>query len=387
MHHTVVIIGAGPAGTSAAMTLASNNIDVCLIDKKEFPRDKLCGGLLTKRSRKIFELIFGKKWDDVVVNKAHGVAFFDKYKFISKITKYSTVYFTQRILFDNYLLNRSVVQGAISKTGTLIKDMDIKKNLIVLENDETLSYDYLIGADGVHSLVAKKLFGQSYDKNTIGFALECEIPIIGEMKNIDVPEIYFNVIKWGYVWVFPKKETLTVGIGGLHRYNKNIHTAFKKFIVNRFGDVSMGQIKGHFIPFGDYRRKAVIKNIFLCGDAAGLVETITGEGIAFAMESGHSAANAIIAKSHNNALDIEKLYTKSHKEITSILRISNILRYLIFSNIINKLFIMALSKSKTLAEKHLDLMADEITYNQYLKYIMKKIVLKPFKIIFSWSKR
>ena len=98
-------------------------------------------------------------------------------------------------------------------------------------------------------------------------------------------------------------------------------------------------------------------------------------------------ANAIIAKSHNNSLDIEKLYTRSHKEIASILRISNILRYLIFSNIINKLFMRALSKSKTLAKKHLNLMADEITYNQYLKYIMKKIVLKPFKIIFSWSKR
>ena len=61
-HYTVVIIGAGPAGSSAAMTLATRGIDVCLIDKKEFPREKLCGGLLTRRCKKIFEQVFVEKW-------------------------------------------------------------------------------------------------------------------------------------------------------------------------------------------------------------------------------------------------------------------------------------------------------------------------------------
>lgn len=379
MHFSVVIIGAGPAGTSAAMTLASNNIDVCIIDKKEFPRDKLCGGLLTKRTKTLFERIFNEGWEDIVVDQASGVAFFNRHTFISKVTHYSTLYFTRRTLFDDYLLQKATAQGAVAMTGKGVKALNLAENLITLENGQTLSYDYLIGADGVNSFVAKTLFEMAYDKDTIGFALECEIPVSDTIAAVDVPEIYFNIIPWGYVWVFPKKETLTVGIGGIHRYNHDMRSVFETFLQKRFSKEMTPPIKGHFIPFGDFRKKVVHNNVFLCGDAAGLVETITGEGIAFALQSGHNAAQSIIQKSRDASLDMERLYTNYHKEITSILKISNILRPLIFARKLTPLFVKVLAKSETLPKKHMDLMADEITYPQYFNYILKKILLKPFK--------
>jgi hypothetical protein len=101
------------------------------------------------------------------------------------------------------------------------------------------------------------------------------------------------------------------------------------------------------------------------------------------MQSGHNAARCIVAKINDPTLDIESCYARSHQKITSILRISNLLRYLIFSKIGNRLFVEALSRSKTIGKQHLDLMADEMSYAQYLKIIVKKIVTKPFTFLRS----
>ncbi|PIV88142.1 MAG: geranylgeranyl reductase, partial [Hydrogenophilales bacterium CG17_big_fil_post_rev_8_21_14_2_50_63_12] len=82
--------------------------------------------------------------------------------------------------------------------------------------------------------------------------------------------------------------------GGLHAKNPALKKVFHGFLAARFGSVPEGRIKGHYLPFGDYRKVPGRRNVLLCGDAAGLVDPITGEGIAFAMLSGLYAAEAII---------------------------------------------------------------------------------------------
>ena len=97
----------------------------------------------------------------------------------------------------------------------------------------------MIGADGVNSFVAKQLFGSSFDQNKIGFALEVELPK-GTHKYAQ-PSIHFNVVNWGFGWVFPKKHSDTFGIVGLHRLNAKlkdqlqnslIRLAFRKLFVS-----------------------------------------------------------------------------------------------------------------------------------------------------------
>ena len=381
VHYRVVVVGAGPAGTSAAMTLASHHIDVCLIDKSLFPREKLCGGLLTLRSRRRYEQIFGDGWEDLVVTEAHGVRFFDRNNFLSEVKDYSTLYFTQRSLFDHALLKKATASGAEALLGSAVEDIDFAKRELSLKNGDRIGYDYLIGADGVRSLVAKRLYGRSYDPEKIGFALECEVPLSEDVARVERPEIYFNLIEWGYGWVFPKKESLTVGIGGLYSRNKDMREKFDHFLRQRFGILPPCRVKGYHIPFGAYRKRVSHGNVLLCGDAAGLVETITGEGIAFAMESGYDAARCIVAKLEDPMLNIESTCARSRRKIISILRISNLLRYLLFTRPANRLFVRALSRSKSIGKRHLDLMADEIGYAQYLKIIMKKIVSKPFTFL------
>lgn len=227
----------------------------------------------------------------------------------------------------------------------------------------------------MNSVVSKSIFGNSFNSKTIGFALEIEVDKKLLNREVTVPEIYFGVVNWGYGWVFPKENTLTIGIGGVNSKNTEMREKLNDFLKGLFGEIPAVKIKGHYIPCGDYRKTPGAKEALLVGDAAGLVEPITGEGIAFAMESGYLAAKAIIkSKNENNGIDVLATYKKLYSKRSTPLNYAKFLRYLIFPFICNKLLVKLLPKSKTLSLKHMDLMSDDIEYSEYAKHIVIKVV-------------
>lgn len=111
----------------------------------------------------------------------------------------------------------------------------------------------------------------------------------------------------------------------------------------------------------------------MVGDAAGLVDPITGEGIAFARLSGKLAADSIIESiSSECSDDVLEIYKKKYYQIAKGLDTANFLKNFIFSKLAQKYFINVISKSKSTIEKHMDLMADEIDYNNYSKFLINK---------------
>lgn len=376
--YDVVVIGGGPAGSSAARTLALSGLSVCVIDKKEFPRNKLCGGLLTLRSKKVFDSVFNVSWDNVIEKTSRGVEFYYNTAFLNSVSNYKDVYFTSRRNFDNFLLSLSKKTGAKLLLGQGVKYIDEKDKKLVLDNGEQIKYKYLIGSDGVNSVVARFLFGSPFDKKTIAFGVEIEVPYSTRVESIENPEIYFGVVNWGYGWVFPKKDTLTVGLGALHEKNKDIKSKFDKFLVMRFGYVPEAKIKGHYIPFGDYKRVPGRKCILLAGDAAGLVEPITGEGIAFAMQSGFFAAESILEATKKRTDDVLSIYTSKYKRITNILDYANILKYLLFQRPLQHLFKVILPQTTSVIRNHMDLMADECSYQNYSKFLFKEALRRVY---------
>jgi menaquinone-9 beta-reductase len=374
--YDVTVIGAGPAGSSAAHVLSSYGMKVCILDKHTFPRSKLCGGLLTIKTQRIFNDIFNISWEPVIEYVSDGVRFYHSNKLLNEVTNYKKLFFTNRALFDNLIVERAVKAGAEAHFGISIADFDENNKTITLADGRKIVSDFIIGADGVNSMVSKHLFKKSLDLNRIGLGLEVELDRTKMYDDRIYPEIYFGVLKWGYGWVFPKKDTLTVGIGGLLKYNPHMTQTFLKFLDTLFkGDFDKSAVKGHYIPFGYYKNMPGKNNILLCGDAAGLVDPISGEGIAFALQSGQYAGQSIIeASMKNNSDNALEIYLKKYRTITKELRQANFLRLFLFPKIPESLFAKALPMTDTIPRKYMDLISGDITYGEYIRFLMSKFL-------------
>jgi len=369
-----LVIGGGPAGSAAARTLAAGGAGVCLVDRYDFPRDKLCGGLLTLRSRKIFEAVFDTGWSPTIETIAYGVRFFHQARLLNAVENYRELAFTCRRRFDDYLLRLAAESGTELRLGVAVRSVDAKRGAVRLEDGTTLTARIVIGADGVNSVVARSLFGRSFDPARIAFGLEMEVPIDDRHASIRDPEIHLGCVRWGYGWVFPKRATLTVGVGGLHCRNDDLKGEMRAFLRARFGAVPAQRIKGHHLPFGDLRRCPGRGHVLLCGDAAGLVDPITGEGIAYALQSGalagHAALAALGAGKRERAL---RHYQDGYRAVTAAIAQANRLRYLIFPRISERILVGVMPHAQRVPRLHMDLMADEISYGAYTRLIAGRL--------------
>lgn len=369
----VIIVGAGPSGTSAAYLLAASGMKVTLIDKCVFPRIKLCGGLLTGRSEKIFHDIFKTSWNPVIEASSNGATLFKKYKYLNSFDNYRPLYFTSRDIFDTFLLELAREKGAQIMQGNRVVSVDQDENSITLSDGKKMFADFFIGADGVMSSVANSLFPHSRDVNKLAVCLETEVPLDLTNDQIKKPEVYLDIVRWGYGWIFPKKRSLTVGVGGIKKYNPDIKKILLDLLRHRFKENLNYQIKAHYLPFGRYLSTPGGKNILLVGDAAGLVEPITGEGIAFALESGKLAAESIIKAANNNNPDSAYIeYKIEYNKLTKILKQANFIKYLFFPKTTAPLFYNTLRNNNAIL-RFVDIMAGDINYKEYFKILFRMI--------------
>ncbi len=387
----VVVVGGGPAGSAAAFSAAKGGLRVCLIDKSRFPREKLCGGLITQRSKSIFERVFNQKWNDNLFNYSDDVEFYYESHSLGKIDGYSRLYFTMRRDFDAYLLNLAERAGVELKLGTRIDGLDFQSNTIHVEDGPVIEYSFLIGADGVNSQVAKEVFGSSFDRDTIAFGLEVEVPKQRLPDRRDLVEIDFGAARWGYGWIFPKLKTFTIGVGGIHKLNPDLKERFAKYLSLKGLDITEFDVKGQYIPFGSFRTQPGKDNVLLCGDAAGVVDPITAEGIAYAMQSGHACVIAVLkATCEQKPTQVFDFYSADFRAISKPIRQAKLWRYLIFPLVVRKTFAWAFSDAGTLQRGYLDILAGKHEYDALYKLFLVQLVKairKLFRILATKIKR
>lgn len=364
----LVVLGAGPAGCAAAIAARKSGLSVALVDKANFPRDKLCGGLITGRSLKFLSSIFAINPTATIFQASDNVEFLWKNAHLTKIQTPEPLHFAMRQEFDNLLFQKTILEGVTAFENTTVRSFETSTNRVALSDGHVLDYSVLIGADGVNSHLAKHLFGRSFKPRKIGFGLEVESAETDPTKCI---QIDFAAVRWGYGWVFPKTNGTTIGVGGLKSENPDLKRALESF--SRAG--SKLKIKGQFIPFGDFRRAPGHKNILLVGDAAGLVDPITGEGIALALESGALAAQAttraLAARNPNTAY---RHYKRTLKETHCNLRLANALRYLIFARPFHVRFRSRLARSNTLQSVFFQLLDGSLNYQTLARMAPRRIL-------------
>ncbi|KIN64033.1 Geranylgeranyl reductase [Sulfitobacter noctilucicola] len=382
LNFDVVVIGGGPAGAAAAYRCCKLGLSTALIDKSRFPRDKLCGGLITGRARRAyFDLFDADPPQDVLLRK-DAAAFWHQGISLGLISDIPPLFLTMRRTFDAHLFDLAIQAGANDFSGQRIQSYDLAHGGVTLADGRTIAGQVVIGADGVNSGVAKALFGAAYDRRNIGFALETEVPKEAGRDQGPV-RIDLSAAVWGYGWSFPKTHTTTVGIGGLQRYNPALKTAMNGYLEQLGHDPAALKIRGHFIPFGYFRKTPGRDAVLLCGDAAGLVDPVTGEGIAFAIESGslaaQSAAEALHAKDPASAtLHYAKSLSTIHRAIT----IARMIRPIMFSKHLKGPFARAFAGSTTLKNEYMRLLGGEIEYGDLGRKVLRRLpamTLRAFK--------
>ncbi len=369
MRFDLIVVGSGPCGSSAAITARKNGLNVALVDKAVFPRDKLCGGLFTGRSEKAMQRIFGLDVTRDMFLTSDHMRFLAKGKVLADIKHAPPVHLTMRRDFDAMLHQAALDAGSEDFTGTAIEKLE--DTSLVLKDGRTLMFRALIGADGVNSFIARQLFGRSFDPETIGFGLEIETPQSPDRDG--AVEVDFDAAEWGYGWSFPKRKTTTVGVGGINSENANMKANMAAYVDQTGSDTSL-KYKGQYLPFGDFKREPGKGRILLAGDAAGLVDPITGEGIALAMESGEAAAQAVataLAQDLPNAA--YGLYTRAIKPLHNSLNQARMWRMIMFPQATQGYFKKAFARGSELQMKYLELLAGEADYHDLRGALIRRL--------------
>ncbi len=206
--YDAIVVGAGPAGSTAAYRLASAGADVLLLDRARFPRDKPCGGGVTGRAARLLPFSV----EPVVEHVVSAVDLRLRYgKSLARGNGDPLVYMTQRKRLDHFLVQKAVEAGAELRDGVKVSDLEVRADGVAVEGIEA---DVLIGADGVNGVTARTL-GLGGNR-VVGVALEANMPYAKMDRSAYDGRLALElgVVPGGYGWVFPKGDHANFGVGG-----------------------------------------------------------------------------------------------------------------------------------------------------------------------------
>lgn len=320
--YDVVVVGAGPGGSTAARFCASAGLKTLIIEKEPLPRYKPCGGCLSVKSAHLL----GFDLSPVIENSVYGARFTYCFKSPFFIKSEEPIGFmVMRDRFDQLLIHKALENGAEKLEGEKVTKAEEKGNGVEVElaKRERIHCEYLIGADGARSVVAKSFSSFKTKGPGDGIGLVCEIPFESTIdfprEDLHMMHFDFGRVPNGYGWVFPKGKWLSIGVGGIfgRRAGKTPRQHFNDIIkgLDFIRGSRIGKALGHPIPsFYSGEQKVSLGKVFLVGDAAHLVDPLTGEGIYYALRSGMLAAEAIV-HSKKNGGDASAHYQRTVREL------------------------------------------------------------------------
>lgn len=311
--YDVIIVGTGPAGAILGYELARKGVDVLILEKERLPRHKPCAGGITVKTAKLLDFDIRPVARDVV-HRARAVY---KGRAFSRSYTKPLVYMVMRDEFDYLLAQRAREAGAVLIDDEKVCEIDVTApGVDVVTSRNAFTARILAGADGARSTVAFKL-GLMQDIN-FGIGLEAEISVSSQrlVQWERLMGLSLGHIRGGYGWVFPKKDHLSVGVGGPLRQAKRLKSGYQALLKSYdLENHSVIRLKSHYLPV---RRKGMAiqsKRCLLLGDAAGLVDPLTGEGIYNAIRSAQIAAPIISQCLQTNNVDLRAYEGAVDREI------------------------------------------------------------------------
>jgi geranylgeranyl reductase family protein len=290
--YDTIVVGAGPAGSTSARVLAQGGARVLLLDRARFPRDKPCGGGVTVAAANEAGIdlspVVERTVNEVQVSLRFGEPFVRSWP-------EPLSYMTQRCRLDAYLVEQAVAAGADFRDGVAAREVELcDTGVTVRANGDAYSARTLVGADGANGVVARAVGLAPSDDAAV--ALEANVSANGALMErwAHAIALDFGGVPGGYSWLFPKGDHLNVGVGGWRWVGPTLRRRLSRLC--RFLEIDESKLfalRGHYLPLRALGAPVARGPALLVGDAAGLVDPLSGEGIHAAFGSGRLAADAI----------------------------------------------------------------------------------------------
>lgn len=309
MKYDVIVVGAGPAGSTTAKLLSEKGFKTLLLDKETFPRDKPCGGGLPLRVLQRFPYV---KNDRVIeAYSSSGTVFSPSLQYRIEINRKKPIIATiLREKFDFELVKFAQEAGAVFRDGSPVSAIRITKDnaQVAVNNGAGFDAEIIVGADGANSVIAKNT-GLRKKGTGKGVCILQEFEV-----DEKIMDDYFTKSRHcfvhsrfksgaGYGWVFPKKQHLNIGFGVIQDFitlekKTNLFEWYHEYFkLLNDKDLIPQHLKQTSIKGGSLLTHPLEKTygnrLLLVGDAAGFINPLSGEGIYYAMASGQIAADVI----------------------------------------------------------------------------------------------
>ncbi len=389
----IAIVGAGPAGCAAALSLADSGLSVVILDKDKFPRDKICGDALSadvvNQLYKLNREIGDSFLRTTRKHQAKGIRFYAPngnpldISFQQKQSKPKGGFVMERFNFDHFIMEQVRAEANCRiLEGQKISGITVLPDAVELGTPAyAIRAKMALGADGANSILNRTLVPAKIDRNHHSGGLRQYFENVRGMQGEGYIELHFyKEILPGYLWIFPlPNNRANVGIGMLSRkisernidLKATLHQLLKghpnlKF---RFKDATpLETPKGFGLPLGSKKRKLSGDRFLLLGDAASLIDPFTGEGIGNAIRSGRLAAAHCRAAFKENRFDADfnlRYDNAIYKAVWKEMQVSRQLQHLLkFPWLFN--FIVKKASRNTSVQLLLTAMLDDIDLKREL---------------------
>lgn len=367
--YDVIIVGGGPSGASAGRRAGKLGLNTLLLEKEEFPRYKPCGGGLSEHALSYLDFEIPQ---ELIEWEITGAKVIFKDQLIEANKAYRLSVLISRDQFDNLLLDKVKEIGVEVHTGEKVLCCREMHEYVEVETEQgTYRAKFAIVADGAQGLI-KTCVRPMDTKSEYGICIVTEVPAEEteiEERMRDSVELHFGVAGGGYGWIFPHKTYYSVGIGGVIKDLPHPKRSMLEFLeANGFSGEY--ELHGHKIPWGGLKRKITGSRVLLSGDAAGFVDSFSGEGLAYAIRSGQFAAEVIagVCLCNGNLKDLSKYEALCQAEFGTHLKYS-----LMFSKIMHRFpdrTFKIFTSSDKMIDKYLELVDFRINYKDYLRWCL-----------------
>ena len=368
--YDVIVIGGGPAGSSAARKASSLGLKTLLIEKENFPRYKPCAGAVSDVALSYLDFQIPST---IPEKEMRGIRIIYKGQKIEKYAPQRIGILVDRKVFDDYLLKMAGKSGAKIITGERAVDFADEEDKVIITTEKgEYEAHFLIIAEGAHGNLQYKV-KEKPRKNEYAISFVAEIKEDDDTINEhldNIIEVHTGMLKMGFGWVFPHRGYYSVGIAGLAKYLDNPRKKLNEFL-DLLGFPVCHPIISHLIPTGGIKRRLTTSRVVVIGDAAGFVDSFYGEGISYAIRSGQIASETIskiMERGSSVTLDDYNSLVKGEFEM-------NLKYSLMMSKFTNSfpLFFALAIENEGLVDKFINIALQKVTYKDLLKWFFPKL--------------